>query len=291
MGWTSRPNTSDSPPSNAQSYPDYCEEVYGVIIGYRENRERLKRNEGLIKLIYLTSLFLPNRRLRLLSSSVFFFVLPQPKPLFRSSLPSTQAALPFPQPTPRTKTLKQYQQSCFTPQDNNIECEAQRSETLVGPTRDWIGIYEECSTILYQEIDYINEGKNAGRFRRDFRNIKVGPGVIAIDPKLIDESHEIAATKIPEALETVSSLNGVTIQGVSFLENEMECHDFMENFASRLCMGNFALNVLCKVLRDMIYSKLDFISETNLLEWVTVVKDLMKSGLGLGFLSIVYGSW
>ena len=25
--------------------------------------------------------------------------------------------------------------------------------------------------ILYQEIDYINEGKNADRFRRDFRNI------------------------------------------------------------------------------------------------------------------------
>ncbi|XP_071725997.1 protein ACTIVITY OF BC1 COMPLEX KINASE 7, chloroplastic [Rutidosis leptorrhynchoides] len=48
----------------------------------------------------------------------------------------------------------------------------QRSETLGGPTRDWIGIYEECEKILYEEIDYINEGKNADRFRRDFRNIK-----------------------------------------------------------------------------------------------------------------------
>ncbi|GAB2228797.1 hypothetical protein Droror1_Dr00022928 [Drosera rotundifolia] len=48
----------------------------------------------------------------------------------------------------------------------------QRSETLGGPTRDWIGIYEECATILYQEIDYINEGKNADKFRRDFRNVK-----------------------------------------------------------------------------------------------------------------------
>ena len=63
----------------------------------------------------------------------------------------------------------------------------------------------------------------------------------------------------------------------------MECHDFMENFAFGLCMGNFAFSVLCKVLRDMIYSKLDFISETKLLEWETV-KDLMISGLGLGFL-------
>ncbi|KAH7576605.1 hypothetical protein JRO89_XS01G0116800 [Xanthoceras sorbifolium] len=48
----------------------------------------------------------------------------------------------------------------------------QRSETFGGPTRDWIGIYKECSTILYQEIDYINEGKNADKFRRDFRNTK-----------------------------------------------------------------------------------------------------------------------
>ncbi|KAF3325986.1 ABC1 family [Carex littledalei] len=48
----------------------------------------------------------------------------------------------------------------------------QRSETLGGPTRDWIGIYDECSKILYQEIDYINEGKNADKFRRDFRNVK-----------------------------------------------------------------------------------------------------------------------
>ncbi|XP_031274520.1 protein ACTIVITY OF BC1 COMPLEX KINASE 7, chloroplastic isoform X2 [Pistacia vera] len=48
----------------------------------------------------------------------------------------------------------------------------QRSETFGGPTRDWLGIYEECATILYQEIDYINEGKNADRFRRDFRNVK-----------------------------------------------------------------------------------------------------------------------
>ncbi|KOM28021.1 hypothetical protein LR48_Vigan484s000200 [Vigna angularis] len=38
-----------------------------------------------------------------------------------------------------------------------------RNEAFGGPLRDWIGIYEECATILYQEIDYINEGKNADR--------------------------------------------------------------------------------------------------------------------------------
>ncbi|KAL6999874.1 Protein ACTIVITY OF BC1 COMPLEX KINASE 7, chloroplastic [Sarracenia purpurea var. burkii] len=48
----------------------------------------------------------------------------------------------------------------------------QRSETFGGASRDWIEIYEECAKILYEEIDYINEGKNADRFRRDFRNVK-----------------------------------------------------------------------------------------------------------------------
>ncbi|KAM0942588.1 putative ABC-type Cd(2+) transporter [Dioscorea sansibarensis] len=48
----------------------------------------------------------------------------------------------------------------------------QRSETFGGPSRDWLGIYDECSKVLYEEIDYINEGKNADRFCRDFRNVQ-----------------------------------------------------------------------------------------------------------------------
>ncbi len=39
-----------------------------------------------------------------------------------------------------------------------------------GQGRDWMGIYDECCKILWEEIDYLNEVRNADLFRRNFRD-------------------------------------------------------------------------------------------------------------------------
>lgn len=39
-----------------------------------------------------------------------------------------------------------------------------------GKNRDWMGIYEECCRILWEETDYLLEGRNADTFRRNFRS-------------------------------------------------------------------------------------------------------------------------
>lgn len=38
-----------------------------------------------------------------------------------------------------------------------------------GRGRDWMGIYDECCRILWEEIEYLNEGRNADTFRRNFQ--------------------------------------------------------------------------------------------------------------------------
>ncbi len=38
-----------------------------------------------------------------------------------------------------------------------------------GNNRDWLGIYDECCRILWEETDYLHEGRNADTFRRNFQ--------------------------------------------------------------------------------------------------------------------------
>ncbi|RDX98985.1 Protein ACTIVITY OF BC1 COMPLEX KINASE 8, chloroplastic, partial [Mucuna pruriens] len=40
-----------------------------------------------------------------------------------------------------------------------------------GAKRDWVAIYDECASVLYQEIDYTKEAANAELFASNFKNI------------------------------------------------------------------------------------------------------------------------
>ena len=40
-----------------------------------------------------------------------------------------------------------------------------------GRGRDWLGIYAECCRLLWLEIDFLHEGRNGDKFRRNFRGV------------------------------------------------------------------------------------------------------------------------
>lgn len=40
------------------------------------------------------------------------------------------------------------------------------------PSRDWGAIFRESSRVLYEEVDYVREGKNAERFSNNFKGIE-----------------------------------------------------------------------------------------------------------------------
>eukprot|EP00891_Asterochloris_glomerata_P009842 jgi/Astpho2/9842/e_gw1.00149.52.1_t len=51
----------------------------------------------------------------------------------------------------------------------NLKVVAQQLDRKEDSTTDFVGVWQEYNRILYEEIDYVNEGRNANRFQRNFR--------------------------------------------------------------------------------------------------------------------------
>lgn len=101
-----------------------------------------------------------------------------------------------------------------------------------GAARDWKSIYEESAKLLYKEIDYENEGRNAERFATDFKDI---PWVKV--PKIYWDF----TSKVVLAMEycpgiKVSDIEKIEIAGI---DRELLAKRSAESYLYQLCRHGF----------------------------------------------------
>ncbi|GIL68808.1 hypothetical protein Vafri_22040 [Volvox africanus] len=91
-----------------------------------------------------------------------------PKPIAAASLGQVHRAVLFSGEVVVVKVQRPGLKQLFDIDLNNLRILAEQLDKG-DENRDFKGIYQECASVLYQEIDYLNEGRNADRFRRNFR--------------------------------------------------------------------------------------------------------------------------
>lgn len=77
----------------------------------------------------------------------------------------------------------------------------------------------------------------------------------------------------------------VPAEGLPLLNALLEKHgDFTVGFKLGVGTGDFMLHLLCCVLIDMVHSFFETLTETRILEWRSVVRELMSAGFALDFM-------
>uniref|UniRef100_A0A2N9F869 Uncharacterized protein n=1 Tax=Fagus sylvatica TaxID=28930 RepID=A0A2N9F869_FAGSY len=77
----------------------------------------------------------------------------------------------------------------------------------------------------------------------------------------------------------------VPAEGLPLLNALLEKHgDFTVGFKLGVGTGDFMLHLLCCVLTDMVHSFFETLTETRILEWRSVVRELMSAGFALDFM-------
>ncbi len=77
----------------------------------------------------------------------------------------------------------------------------------------------------------------------------------------------------------------VPAEGLPLLNALLEKHgDFTVGFKLGVGTGDFMLHLLCCVLTDMVHSFFETLTETRILDWRSVVRELMSAGFALDFM-------
>uniref|UniRef100_A0A0D9VHG3 ABC1 atypical kinase-like domain-containing protein n=1 Tax=Leersia perrieri TaxID=77586 RepID=A0A0D9VHG3_9ORYZ len=79
-----------------------------------------------------------------------------------------------------------------------------------GAKRDWVAIYDECASVLYQEIDYTKEAFNAEKFAENFKNMDY--------VKVPEILWEYTTPQVPTIVLTMEYVPGIKINRIKQLD-------------------------------------------------------------------------
>jgi predicted unusual protein kinase regulating ubiquinone biosynthesis (AarF/ABC1/UbiB family) len=148
----------------------------------------------------------------------------------------------------------------------------QKSKKWGGNGRDWVGIYTECRSVLYDEIDYRLEAQNCELMRANFANdpkVIVPRAISAYTTERVLCMEYIPGMRINDKVALLRAgidLKDLATRNGQVLLKQILDHSFFNSgmFADFLCLSPFSLH--CGVLMVTFSRPLSLHNQTLMLE-------------------------
>lgn len=127
-----------------------------------------------------------------------------------------------------------------------------------GADRDWVSIYEESERLLYLEIDYLNEVRNAERFAKDFEDIDW--------------------VRVPNVYHEVTTPRVLTMEFVESFKLTDTKRVTKEGLDRQLLSKRVAESFLRQIV-ETAYFHAEYVSDVSIIVLLFILKDSLVDGI------------